>query len=52
MQKQECMYATVFGVGVKKECRLSCSETIDSGVLTGVSLEVNSDPLQDINHVE
>jgi hypothetical protein len=46
------MYASVFGVGVIKECRLSWSETIDSGILTGVGLEVNSDHLQDIIHVE
>ena len=46
------MYASVFGVGVIKECSLSWSDTIDSGILTGVRLEVNSDHLHDINHVE
>ena len=46
------MYASVLGLGVRKECRLSWSKTIDCGVLTGVRLEVNSDHLQDLNHVE
>ena len=46
------MYESVLGLGIRKECSLSWSETVDSGILTSVCLEVNSDHLQDINHVE